>query len=52
MGLQGAGQFQTWKFDPRHHGNVPFKNPKLQQQFGIVGGRPPRPAVTRPHHPQ
>ena len=49
VGLQGAGQFQTWKFDPGHHGNVPFKNPKLQQQFSIVGGRPPPPpAVTRP----
>jgi len=33
----GAGQLQTWKFEPAHHGNVPFKNPKLQHQFGNLG---------------
>jgi len=33
----GAGRLQTWKFAPAHHGNVPFKNPKLQHQFGNLG---------------
>jgi Protein of unknown function (DUF3300) len=35
----GGGQFQNWKFDPGHHGNVPFKNTKLQQQYGHLGGK-------------
>jgi uncharacterized protein DUF3300 len=35
----GGGQFQNWKFDPAHHGSVQFKNTKLQQQFGNVGGK-------------
>jgi len=34
-----GGQFQNWKFDPAHHGNVQFKNTKLQQQFGNLGGK-------------
>jgi Protein of unknown function (DUF3300) len=33
-----GGQFQNWKFDPAHHGGVQFKNTKLQQQFGNLGG--------------
>ncbi len=36
--ISGGGQFQNWKFDPAHHGNVPFKNAKLQQQFGNLTG--------------
>ncbi len=39
VNLSGGGQFQNWKFDPAHHGNVQFKNMKLQQQFGNVGGK-------------
>ncbi|MGB8576088.1 MAG: DUF3300 domain-containing protein [Pseudolabrys sp.] len=39
VNLSGGGQFQNWKFDPAHHGNVQFKNAKLQQQFGNVGGK-------------
>lgn len=39
VNLSGGGQFQNWKFDPAHHGNVQFKNTKLQQQFGTVGGK-------------
>ena len=39
VNLSGGGQFQNWKFDPAHHGNVQFKNTKLQQQFGNVGGK-------------
>ena len=35
----GGGQFQNWKFNPAHHGNVPFKNTKLQQQYGNLGGK-------------
>lgn len=35
----GGGQLQNWKFDPAHHGNVQFRNTKLQQQFGNPGGR-------------
>jgi Protein of unknown function (DUF3300) len=34
-----GGQFQNWKFNPAHHGGVQFKNTKLQQQFGNVGGK-------------
>jgi hypothetical protein len=34
-----GGQFQNWKFDPAHHGGVQFKNTKLQQQFGNLGGK-------------
>ena len=37
--FSGFGQYQTWKFNPVHHGNVPFKNPKLQQQYGNLGGK-------------
>jgi hypothetical protein len=33
----GPGQYHNWKFDPAHHRNVAFKNPKLQQQFGKGG---------------
>jgi len=33
----GGGQFQNWKFNAAHHGNVPFKNTNLQRQFGSVG---------------
>jgi hypothetical protein len=39
VNLSGGGEFQNWKFDPAHHGNVQFKNTKLQQQFGNVGGK-------------
>jgi len=35
----GGGQFQSWKFDPAHHGNVQFKNVNLQHQFGNAGTR-------------
>jgi hypothetical protein len=34
VNFAGGGQFQNWKFDPAHHGNVQFKNVNLQQQFG------------------
>ena len=30
---------KSWRFDPAHHGNVQFKNPKLQQQFSKPGGK-------------
>jgi hypothetical protein len=30
---------KNWKFDLTHHGNVPFKNTKLQQQFGKIGSK-------------
>ena len=33
-----GGQFQNWKFDPAHHG-AQFKNTKLQQQYGNLGGK-------------
>jgi hypothetical protein len=33
-----GGNFQNWKFNPAHHGGVQFKNAKLQQQFGNLGG--------------
>jgi hypothetical protein len=36
VNVSGGGQFQAWKFDPAHHGNVPFKNTNLQRQFGNV----------------
>ena len=39
VNVTGAGQFQNWKFDPAHHGNVRFRNTNLQQQFGNVGAR-------------
>src|SRR6478736_10366818 len=39
VNVTGGGQFQNWKFDPAHHGNVRFRNMKLQQQFGNVGGK-------------
>jgi hypothetical protein len=39
VNVSGGGQFQNWKFDPSHHGGVQFKNTKLQQQFGSVGGK-------------
>jgi hypothetical protein len=39
VNVSGGGQFQNWKFDPAHHGNVQFKNTKLQQQFGNLGGK-------------
>ena len=39
VNVSGGGQFQNWKFDPAHHGNVPFKNTNLQRQFGNVGAR-------------
>ena len=29
---------KSWRFDPAHHGNVRFKNPKLQQRFGKPAG--------------
>jgi hypothetical protein len=32
--IGGPGQFQNWKFDPGRRGNLAFKNPKLEQQFG------------------
>jgi hypothetical protein len=35
----GGAQFQNWKFDPAHHGNVQFKNSALQQQFGNIAAR-------------
>ena len=35
----GGGQFQSWRFDPVHHGNVPFRNANLQRQFGNVSAR-------------
>jgi Protein of unknown function (DUF3300) len=39
VNVTGGGQFQNWKFDPAHHGNVRFRNTNLQQQFGNVGAR-------------
>ena len=36
VNISGGGQFQAWKFDPAHHGNVPFRNTNLQRQFGNV----------------
>jgi len=39
VSVTGSGQFQNWKFDPVHHGNVPFRNTSLQKQFGNVGVR-------------
>lgn len=39
VNFSGGGQFQNWKFDPAHHGNVQFKNVNLQKQFGSVGGK-------------
>jgi len=39
VNVTGGGQFQNWKFDPAHHGNVRFTNTNLQQQFGNVGPR-------------
>ncbi|MGB6313849.1 MAG: DUF3300 domain-containing protein [Pseudolabrys sp.] len=39
VNFSGGGQFQNWKFDPAHHGNVQFKNVKLQQQFGNQAGK-------------
>jgi len=39
VNISGGGQFQNWKFDPAHHGGVQFKNTKLQQQFGNLGGK-------------
>jgi uncharacterized protein DUF3300 len=30
---------KNWKFDPAHHGNVQFKNTKLQQQYGHLSGK-------------
>ena len=39
VNFSGGGQFQNWKFDPAHHGNVQFKNVNLQKQFGGVGGK-------------
>jgi hypothetical protein len=37
--IAGGGQFQNWKFDPAHHGNVPFKNTTLQQQYSNLSGK-------------
>jgi hypothetical protein len=39
VNVAGGGQFQNWKFDPTHRGNVQFKNTNLQQQFGNLGGQ-------------
>ena len=39
VNISGGGQFQNWKFDPAHHGGVQFKNTKLQQQYGNLGGK-------------
>jgi Protein of unknown function (DUF3300) len=39
VNVTGGGQFQNWKFDPAHHGNVRFRNTNLQQQFGNVSAR-------------
>lgn len=39
VNISGGGQFQNWKFDPAHHGNVPFRNTNLQRQFGNVSAR-------------
>jgi hypothetical protein len=39
VNVAGGGQFQSWKFDPSHHGGVQFKNTKLQQQFGNLSGK-------------
>jgi Protein of unknown function (DUF3300) len=39
VNVAGGGQFQNWKFDPAHRGNVQFKNTNLQQQFGNLGGQ-------------
>lgn len=39
VNFAGGGQFQNWKFDPAHHGNVQFKNVNLQRQFGNAGGK-------------
>jgi len=39
VNFTGGGQFQNWKFNPAHHGNVQFKNVNLQQQFGNAGGK-------------
>ena len=39
VNVTGGGQFQSWKFDPAHHGNVRFRNTNLQQQFGNVSAR-------------
>ena len=38
VNFTGGGQFQNWKFDPAHHGNVQFKNTNLQRQFGSTQG--------------
>jgi hypothetical protein len=43
--IAGGGQFQNWNFDPAHHGNVPFKNAKLQQQYGNLGGKGVQPGT-------
>ena len=32
--INGPDKFQNWKFDPNRRGNLAFKNPKLEQQFG------------------
>src|SRR5262245_895518 len=42
VNVSGGAQFQNWKFDPAHHGGVQFKNTKLQQQFGNLGGKNPQ----------
>ncbi len=34
-----AVQAQSWKFNPAHRGNVPFKNTNLQKQFGSVSAK-------------
>ena len=39
VSVAGSGQFQSWRFDPAHHGNVPFRNANLQRQFGSVSAR-------------
>src|SRR5215467_4614152 len=39
VSVAGNGQFQSWRFDPVHHGNVPFRNANLQRQFGHVSAR-------------
>lgn len=39
VNVAGAAQYQSWRFDPAHHGNVPFRNTNLQRQFGSVNAR-------------
>ena len=39
VNVAAAAPYQSWRFDPAHHGNVPFRNTNLQRQFGSVNAR-------------